>query len=215
MKLKVGNRNLTIRKWKGKDKKAFINSLKEENINEEDVMNALVYDSIEEENVILSSDEFKYVLSRIRAYSLGEEINVEFMCGECGEIHTQTFELKNLLKYEFKPLKEIKIPGAHIKFGEIANKELYISKIKEDEDYDFLLRISEINENNTFTLNELEMIIDDLDIDVLTEVMTIWEESKFKLDDVGLVKCPNCGDEVYYQFDEIPGFFPTSWFEEE
>ena len=25
-------------------------------------------------------------------------------------------------------------------------------------------------------------------------------------------ECPSCNDSVVYSFDEIPGFFPPSWF---
>ena len=35
---------------------------------------------------------------------------------------------------------------------------------------------------------------------------------KFKIDDVAEIECKKCSNTVKYSFDEIPGFFPPSWF---
>ena len=77
MKIKLGNKELTIRKWKGRDKKKFMAAVNAELLDEQEITNSLVYDCIEED-VALSDDEFKYMLSKIRAYSLGEDISIEF-----------------------------------------------------------------------------------------------------------------------------------------
>lgn len=212
MKIKVGNKDITIRKWKGKDKKKFISLLKDESLNEVSIMEAMVYSCIEE-NVILSVDEFKYVLSRIRAYSLGEEISIEFYCDKCGDVFNKEFKLSDVFTYTYKELKEIDIPGAQIKLGPIKNKEIYIKKIAEDSYYDLLLRVERINGNDAFTLEELENIIDEMDLDVLEQIMEIYYDSKFTIHDINEVQCPSCGDKSLYEFDELPGFFPETWFE--
>lgn len=213
MKLIVGDKTLTIRKWKGKDKRNFINSINKDNINENEVMSALVYDCIEED-VILSVDEFRYVLSRIRAYSLGEDINIEFLCSACEHIHPKTFKLEDIIRYTYTPLNEIKVSGNVIKLGPIKNKDLYIKRMSEDEIFDFLMRIESFNGDDTFTLESLTDQIDDLDIDVLTEIMDKFESCKFKIDDQNSVTCPECGHVDEFIFDELPGFFPDNWFAE-
>lgn len=216
MKIRVGSKDITIQKWKGKNKKDFIKLLKETDDSiecEEKMMDILVYSCIEED-VILSTEEFRYVLSRIRALSLGEEIEIEFYCDKCQEIFKQTFNIKDVINFSYKPLKEIKIPGAKIKLGEIKNKKIYTEKIAEDPVYDFLLRIESINGNTTFNLTELEEIVDSMDLDVYENVMSIYKEHKFKILDVNTVKC-NCGNEMLFKFDELPGFFPDSWFDED
>ena len=212
MKIKVGNKNLTIRKWKGKDKKNFINALKKKDIDENEVMQALVYSCIEE-SAALSVDEFRYVLSRIRAESLGEEIKIEFYCTKCGELYTKTFLLKDIISFSYNELKEIKVDGVHIVLGEIRNKEFYIKKVSEDQLYDLLLRIKSYNGNDTFTLSELEEMFDDMDIDTLDKVLQIYNDAKFKVLDVNTVQCPSCSHQTKYKFDELPGFFPQSWFD--
>ena len=174
-------------------------------------MQSLVYDCITE-NVILSTEEFKYVLSRIRAFSLGENIDIDFYCSECGKQEIKTFKLIDIIRGTYKPLKEIKVKNVHIKLGEIKNKDFYIKKIQEDENFDFLLRIEEFNSDRTFTLEKLIDIIDNLDIDILTEILEIYEDHKFKIDDINVIEC-DCGFSEKYEFDELPGFFPESWFE--
>lgn len=213
MQLNLGDKKVTIRKWKGKDKKNFINSLKKANVDQSEIMQALVYSCIEE-NVTLSQDEFKYVLSRIRAISLGEDISIEFYCDACGNVHTKKFELKNIIRFSYKPLNEIVVGDLRIKLGPIRSRDVYLQKIEEDSNYDLLLRIEEFNGDDAFTLEDLEKKFDDLDIDVLTEVMRQFNEARFKIDDVNVVKC-QCGKEQAYQFDELPGFLPESWFIEE
>lgn len=210
MKLSIGSKNLEIRKWKGGDKKKFLAALKRDNIELSEVMQTLVYDCIEDK-VALSPDEFKYVLSRIRAYSLGEDFNVEFYCDGCSTIFKKTLQLKDTVRFTYTPLSEINVDNVKIKLGEIRNKDFYIKKIEEDIEYDFLLRIQEINGNDTFSLEELENIIDDIDISTLTSIAKIWEDHRFKMDDINTIQC-ECGKAHTYKFDEIPEFLPTEWF---
>lgn len=213
MKLTVGEKTITISKWKGKNKKNFVKLLNSDEPNEQKVMDTLVYSCIEEKDVILSTDEFRYVLSKIRALSLGENIDFEFYCEKCKEIFKRRIKISDTIRYTYKDLKEIKIPGAMIKLGPVKNKEMYLNKIAEDPDFDMLFRIESINGNDTFTLNELENIIDDLDIDVLEKVVSIFDEHKFKIDDTNTVTC-DCKHEMKFKFDELPDFFPSSWFDE-
>lgn len=212
MKLKVGDKDITIRKWKGKDKKKFSAFLKSTDADYVEIMKTLVYDCIEED-VALSTDEFKYVLSRIRALSLGEDIEIEVYCSECGAVFKKSFQLKDVIRATYTPLKEIKVNDISIKLGEVRNPDFYIKKIADEPDYDFLLRIHEFNGSDTFTLDELESMIDNIDIDTLTEIMKVYENHKFKIDDINIVKC-KCGKEQKFMFDEIPGFLPNSWFQD-
>lgn len=216
MKIKVGDKILTARKWKGKDKKKFLQTIQKENIDPEDLqntlLNALVYDCIEED-VVLSLEEFRYVLTRIRAESLGEDIHFQFYCKKCDKVFNKTYQLKDIIRYSFKELKSIKVQNIHIELGDVQNKEIYMNLIEKDEIYDFILRINSINGNDAFTLDELEEIIDNIDIDILEEIMEIWEASKFKIQDVNEVQCEHCSDIQIYEFDDLPDFFPSKWFE--
>lgn len=211
MKIKVGNKNLTIRKWKGKDKKAFVNSLKQEDINEMEIMDALVYSCLEE-NVILGKEEFKYVLTRIRAHSLGEDLNVEFYCDNCSNMFKRDFLINEIITSSFSDIDEIKVDDVSIKVGEIKNKKIYVDKVSEDDMYDLLLRVKSFNGDEAFTLQDLVDRFDDLDVDILEKVINQWEDIRFKVNDVHDVDCPHCNTITKYKFDELPGFFPENWF---
>lgn len=214
MKISVGDKSITIKKWKGKHKKEFIRLLKEDKPDELAIMETLVYSCIDED-VILSTEEFRYVLMKIRALSLGKTISADFYCEKCGELHKHEFNLEELLKPVFKPIKKIEYQGTKIKLGPIRNKKIYIEKVSEDDIYDLLMRVSSINNNDGFSLLELEEIIEELDIDVIEEIFNIWEDHRFKLNDINEVECPHCHHKELYKFDELPGFFPDSWFSNE
>lgn len=210
MKIQVGDKKLTIRKWKGKDKKNFLNILKEGK-DENKIIDVLVYDCIEED-VILSVEEYRYVLTKIREYSFGPDIKVDILCNKCQHIDEYNFKLNEIIKPKFKSIKEIKEKDITIKFSTIKNKDAYYELYDKDELYDFLLRIDSINNKDTYTLDELIDYFDNLDIDILENIMKKFNESKFKVDDVNIVECNNCKNKMSFEFDDLPNFFPESWF---
>lgn len=212
MEIVLGDKKIHIKKWKGRTKKNFtalINNDKNEN-KEKDIADILVYSCIEED-ITLSPDEYKYMMSKIRAYSLGEEIKMEFYCEKCGNIFARTLLIKDIIRFTYKKLDEIKVKNTVIKLGLIKNKDFYLKKVHEDINYDFLLRIEKFNGSDTFTLDELEHMIDDLDIDILEKIMEEYLDAKFRIDDINTITC-DCGKDHTYQFDVIQGFLPESWY---
>lgn len=214
MKIKLGNRDITIRKWKAREKKEFLNIVRtSESLDL--LQDVLVYNCIEE-NVALNAEEFKYILTQIRSYSLGEEIELEFYCESCKSKFLNTISLNSVVKPVFSSLKQIKTKNYNIKMGEIKNIDFYKKTIKEnpleEKDYDFYLRIESVNGDNTLTLDEIIEIFNEMDIDEFDSIFSQWENMRFKIDDTTDISCVKCGNSVTYSFDEIPGFFPPSWF---
>lgn len=211
MKIDLGNKKVTIRKWKGKDKKLFKKLISDENSTQTDIMQTLVYNCIEED-VVLSVDEFRYVLSRIRSYSLGDKLNMEFLCDNCGEISTNEYEISKVIRSDESTLDRIKVGNVDIRFGEIRNMETYLKYIQEDEVFDMILRVKSINGDDSFTMESLIDFFDELDVDVIEEIMIKFHNDKFTVDDLNTIECKNCGDKSLFKFDELPNFFPESWF---
>jgi hypothetical protein len=211
MKIDLGNKKVTIRKWKGKDKKLFKKLMSDENTTQTDIMKTLVYNCIEE-NVVLSVDEFRYVLSRIRSYSLGDRLYMEFLCDNCGEISTNEYEISKVIRPNNSTLDRIKIGEIDIRFGEIRNMETYLKYIQEDELFDMILRVKSINGDDSFTMESLIDFFDEMDVDVIESIMIKFHNDKFTVDDVNTIKCKNCANESLFKFDELPNFFPESWF---
>lgn len=215
MKIKLNNKELTIRKWKAKEKKEFLNVIKtSDDLNS--LQDVLVYNCIEEK-VALSADEFKYVMTQIRSYSLGDEIQLEFYCDNCKVKFLNTIKLNEIVKPVISNINEIKTKNYKIKIGDIKNVNYYREIIKnnplEEKDYDFYLRISSINGDDSMTLEETIEMFNEMDIDEFDSIFSQWEDIRFKIDDSADIQCKSCGSTVRYSFDEIPGFFPPAWFE--
>lgn len=213
MKIKL-DKEFTIRKWKAKEKKEFLNTVRNSE-SLDTLQDVLVYNCIEEK-VAFNADEFKYVLTQIRSYSLGDEIELEFYCEDCKNKFLDTIKLSSVIKPIISGKKEIKTKNYKIKLGEIRNVDFYRETIKnnpsEEKDYDFYLRIMSINGDDSLTLEETVDLFNEMDIDEFDSIFNQWEDIRFKIDDVADIACIKCDNSVKYSFDEIPGFFPPSWF---
>lgn len=214
MKIQLKDQEITFRKWKGKDKKNFMKEMSQPEPDEIKIMQALVYNCIEEKDIVLSTDEFKYVISMIRAASLGNEIDYNFFCTECENTVDRKYYITDIIKGKYGHGNTIQSKGVDITLGEIRNKEFYMKKIQEGSIFDFLLRIKEINGNDSFDLEFLMDFFDDLDLDVLDDVLQQYDDIRFKVDDVNDFVC-DCGHTESYHFDELPEFFPSEWFDSE
>ena len=214
MKLKIGSNEVTIRKWKAKEKKAFLSTIKKgESL--DTLQDVLVYGCIEEK-VVFNADEFKYAITKIREFSLGSNIELEFYCNSCKSKFLDTIKLEEVVKPIYSNKKNISTKNYEIKIGTIRNIDFYNKTIKEnpseEKDYDFYLRIESINDNDCLTLAEIVELFNNMDIDEFDSIFEQWEDIRFKIDDTKEVKCKKCSSSVVYSFDEIPGFFPTNWF---
>lgn len=212
-------KKLKFRKWKAKDRKEFIKNLKKaEKLDEKELTKHLVYNCLENKDICLTVDEFKYVLSRIRASTIGESIEFNLNCSSCNEDYVINKDLKNILKQQYKKYKPIKVQDIEIELSDVKNKDFYlktIDNIETEEEYyliDFLFHIEKINENDTFKFEDLINYFDNLELDVFDEIMNQWNAIKFKIDDVAEVECPHCKNVQKYKFDDLPGFFPETWF---
>jgi len=203
-----------VRKWKAKEKKEFLRIIKEKE-NLDDLQDILVYNCMEG-NAAFSADEFKYIFSKMRQISLGDKLNLEFYCDKCKSKFIKEIFLDEIIKPIFSKEKNIKSNNYNIKICGIRNPEFYKQTISENieysKEYDFYLRIESINDNDTMTLEEIAELFDNMDIDEYDYIFDKWETIRFKIDDTIDISCNNCEDTIKYSFDEVPGFFPSSWF---
>ena len=210
---KIRDVEVKYRKWKVKDKKKFINS----DGNKKELREALVYDCIEDKKIALSEDEFKFLLIKIRETSLEDKVEYNFQCDKCSEEFHFVADLNEIMTAEYKPYDEIVVKNHIFKMGELKNREFYedamaiAESIDEKNLLDFILHIEAYNDGDGYTFNQLNDIINELDADVFEKIFLQWEEMRFKLNSVYEVICPHCNHGTYYEFDDMPGFFPASW----
>lgn len=215
MKVKLNDREITIRKWKAKEKKEFLRTVRSSE-SLDTLQDVLVYNCVEED-IALNSEEFKYIMTMIRSYSLGDEIELEFYCDDCKKKFLRTIKLSEIVKPIISNNTEIKTKNYKIKLGKIKNSKFYKETMKknplEEKDYDFYLRIESINGDDSMSLDETIEMFNEMNIDEFDEIFEQWEQIRFKVDDTAIIECVSCKSRVKYSFDEIPGFFPPAWFE--
>lgn len=211
-KVKLNNQEITIRKWKAKEKLAFKEIMKDKDSDKSKLVDILVYNCIEED-VAFSKDEYKYVLSKIRSLSLGDEIPLQFTCDECNEQFIEQIIISEVIRPSFKEIKTIETKNFEIQLGKIRNTNYYKSVVNQSpNELDFYLRVQSINGNDGYTLEEIIDYFENMDVQDFDEIFEQWDQIKFKIEDTKIIECPHCSNKVKYEFDDIPGFFPASWY---
>lgn len=209
-------KTLKFRKWKVKDKIKFFEGTKENDKNK--IRDSLVYDCLENKNVVLNEVEYKYVLSYIRKTTIGDTIHYDLICDNCDNEHELDVNIDDVIIQQYDELKKVKTTNHIVHFDDIKNKDFYnniIDKCKNSEEVkymDMLLRISKIDSNDAFTFDELIEIFNEMDIDEAEEIINYYNENKFKLSLTKDIECPHCNNKTLYEFDFFPDFFPDSWF---
>ena len=217
--LKLRGKNVRYRKWKVKDKKKFISSLnnsKNEN-SAKDAKDALVYDCLENKRLVLSEEEYKYVLVKIRSETLGTKYQYVLNCDQCNQNFDHFVNIDAIYEQKYSKYSEISAGTHSIKMTDLKSKEFYDqsmnSAINEEERYliDFILHIQSYNDNDGLSFNDINNIISEIDIGEFEEIIRKWDKMKFRINTVHEVQCKNCSDKALYEFDVLPGFFPESW----
>jgi len=213
-----GKKEVTIREWKGKDRKAFKNLIKEsDNLSEEAIADILVYKCIEED-VVLSPYELKYILGLLRSKSISDDIKFNWTC-ECSHKNTTDLKISEIQRgivYDGEA-PEFKLNGKTVVFKNVKNtkiyKELMTSANEERFLVDMALHIHSIDGDESRTLQELlEYFDEECTTKELDKLWNQYRECMFKLDDVNELTCERCNTKQKFRFDEIPGFFPETWF---
>lgn len=209
---KIRDTEIKYRKWKVKDKKKFMNSDDKQTLRE-----ALVYDCLEDKDIALSEDEYKYLLTKIRETSLEDKVHYTFKCINCEQLYDFNADLNVIMSAEFIPYGDIIFKNHIFTMTDLRNRAFYEAAIAstdvQDEKYliDFILHIGAYNDNDGYTFQQLNEIINELDADVFEKIINKWEDMRFKLNNVYEVQCPHCNNSEYFEFDDLPGFFPESW----
>ena len=214
--LDIHGKKINFRKWKIKDKNKFIEGTKIDN--KKIIEEALVYDCLEDRNIPLTSEEYKYVLLQIRSNSISPFIEYKFKCDVCEKDYDYKANINVILVPNFNGYGTIISGDTEIEMGEIINKEVYDSVMEGCKSYeqekimDFIFHIKKIDDSDAFTLDMLIEKINNLDVQQGEDIFLQWEKMKFSLNDTHEVKCPFCDSTELIQFDDLPDFFPASWF---
>jgi len=206
------NKKIHFRKWKVKDKKEILKNKD----NPEKLKTALVYNCLKDKNIVLTKEEYKYLLLQIRFASLKENIVYNFECKNCKSEFEYIANIDEIAKPKFSKENLITVGEHTFEMQRIQNREFYENSLlnvseAEADLIEFIFSIKSYNSDDVFGFEELNEIINDLDIDIFSEIFSEWNRIKFRIDNVHSVKCPKCSHKTEYEFDYLPGFFPESW----
>lgn len=217
----LNGERIRIHKWRGSDKKKFLNALlqagnteEEEELSVAKTMDILVHNALEtHKDKKFSHEEYKFLLSRIRAFSLGDDMSVALDCNECGTEFDYDYKITDVLKAKDESLTDFSTQDLNITFGPIKNKDDYLTTVEKNPELEIIFRISSIN-GIPVSQGDAALFLDELDLETLDELDEHFNNGKFRVQDTQEVQCPNCDEITLFRFDEIPGFFPDSWFTE-
>jgi len=205
-------KKLNFRKWKVKDKNKILAHKDDPIILKE----ALVFDCLENKQIGISTEEYNYILTRIREKSLSYKIQYKFQCDSCANYFNHEINLNEVITSTFSDYSDITFDTHTFKMHDIPNRDFYekaIANKPEAEIFmlDFFLHIKSYNDNEAFSLEDITEIINELDVEDFEMIIDQWNKMKFTVDKTHLIQCPHCEEEELYIFDSMPGFFPSSW----
>lgn len=211
-----------LRKWKVKDRKAFKEIVLEkgDELKAMDIALKLVFPCILEKDILLTDEEIKQITSILRAISIGEEFDFTFYCSNeaCQKQSTVKLNITDVSKLKFGEWSEVKIGEDTIEFGEKINPSFYyntMSALESEEDRalaDLAMHILKFNGVDVKTYKDTLEVIENLDTDVSDKIQEEFDKQKSLQDVIHEVQCKHCKNKESFLFDEIPGFFPPSWF---
>lgn len=206
--LEFNNRKIKFRKWKVKDKKEL-----DKCQNDVEKRKIYLYNCLET-NTVLDLEEYNYVLTQIRDYSLDTELDFEVTC-ECGNTQNVSFRASDIVTYKNANYKPVIIGDICIEFGNVDDSDyenIVINAQTMSERYisDLAFHIKKINGSDVQYEQCIEFI-ENLDVSLYEKLFEEWELQRFKCNFLHSIKCEKCGKETVYNFEDMKGFFPSSW----
>ena len=216
---KVGDKEYKFTPWTTLDEKNYLLAVEsEETITDTLLFDLLIRPCLEDDDVILSSDEQKMLMIEIRKKSLGTSFPMRYSCKKCKQVNDIDVEFDQIIKYSSPSYHDVEVQDMKFMFGEIASENLK-SRLDDQNtnvDYAFtevLLHIQsiEINGNieDTFTYDELVQFMEDIPSSIFDKVFEEFQSMKGSLDFELKTFCMVCNTENNVEFDHIPNFLWT------
>lgn len=208
----LNGKEIWFRKWRVKDRIAL-----ERAEGQSAVRQTLVYNCLEDKDLVLDDYEYQYVLIKIRQASVGDTIKYNFVCSKCNT----PFEYESSIDKTMEPIdanyNPIEVEGYRIELGPVINRKAYedvifgIEDITERKIADMVMHFRAINGNMKLGYKDTMAIITEMDVDVFQDIWNQWDQCHFRLNRIHPVNCPECNKEMLIEFDDLPGFFPEKW----
>lgn len=218
----IPNGTIQYRKWRVKDKKNL-----EASRTLTDMKYALILNCIEQPDIhkiALDNEELNFVLHNIRRESVHKPLKHTFTCPDCGCTHIEEINLENIISTvggNYSIDGNITVDNHNITFGNPIDQELYneFMNIIDAGSFqlfimDMVLHIRKFDDIIVTDRNSLINVvntIDELDSDIADELVSKWDDIRYKVLIDNEIKCPECGSSNKFNFEDLPGFYPSSW----
>jgi len=209
---------IQYRKWKVREKldldKVDLNSSLDTIQRQLEKRKIFVYNCLKEP-VLLDIEQYNYVLSLIREYSLHTPLEFTLECHNCKTQFLQSLSTPEIISYRDANYKDISVGGKTFKLGNLTDPNYDFDILNSNstaERYlvDFAYHVQEINGEPISPTDALE-VISDFNVDDFQVLFDAWNAQKFVCDFARTIKCPECGVDDVYEFDNLTAFFPKSW----
>jgi hypothetical protein len=212
--IKVGSKEIMVRKWKVKDRNKFKKLLLADETMENQLLNILVYDCIQDvDNFDISPDEAQYIMLKIRELSISKDVTFNWACS-CGHKNKEEIKIDDIVNVSYSDFGTIKVNDNEFTIKSPKNKKFYNEQITKQENimnFMFAMHLDKLNDGQDFTLEEVMDWLDDLETDEYDEIMLQFNKMIFTADYTNTFVCSKCEKEQKFIFDEIPDFFPEDW----
>lgn len=218
--LKVGDKTYHFRKWKVKDLKAYRDLGKDTGVFEKHKARDILVKNLFAENVIFDVAEYTYALLMIKENSISNKIHYKFNCTNCNEDYDYEADFREICKLKSSGYGKVQTTNHVFEFCDLCDapknlQEYYELKLDDENKEDFVLtdalcHIKSVDDKE-MKPSELFELFDDMEMDEFTEVMTKYDEMKFKLEFTHDVQCPHCNHVVSMIFDEMPELIPKEF----
>ncbi|MHB8098007.1 MAG: T4 family baseplate hub assembly chaperone [Sulfuricurvum sp.] len=216
---RIGDKIFKFSPWTTKNEKDYLIAVESEtNIDDKLLFDILIRPCLEEQNVVLTTNEQKMLMIEIRKKSLGSTFPMRYTCTQCNQVNDIDVSFDNIITFTPDAFHDVTSEDITFTFGNIASENLKsrLDSVPTNVDYaftEFLLHIQSIEiegkVEDTFTFDELKEFIEDIPTTIFDEVYKAFQEMKSKLEFSLKTICLVCGTENEIGFSHLPNFLWT------
>jgi len=212
----IGDKKFKFKPWNTKNEKEYLIAVEsEDNITDNMLFEILIRPCLEDQDIVLTSNEQKMLMIEIRKKSLGPTFPMRFACKKCKQVNDMDIELDKITKFKPDNFKDVTVDNLKFSFGTIVSENLKrrLDDTETKVDYaftEFLLHIQSIEIDgrleDTFSFDELKEFIEDLPTYIFDDVYKQFQEMKSELSFELTTYCMVCNTENEIDFEYIPNF---------
>lgn len=213
--LDLGNgRKVNFRPWTTKEEKEYLLAKQDDRISEKEIFEILIKPCLETP-IVLTNDEMKYLIIKIREKSIGETFKLTYECQNCKTVNSKDIKFSDAVKFKPSNFKEITVEDVTIKFGPIksqtAMEKIFSAENKIDElIFNMVFSTEKIvyegDELEAFKTEDLLEFYNSLPTSIMDELANQFIDMIPETEISTKTKCFKCKDEKEWEINAIPNF---------